>query len=128
MTVFGRPERCQSTAMFKAVGELMPAKPDTEGANAGQPLHEEGALEALATEAGLEPEEAGYLEFVERYPDLDTLLRGVMAAPPMVRVGRMVGDDAVRDALTEVFRAFETPTGGYALEEEVRYLIALAAR
>jgi len=128
MTVFGRPERCQSTAMFDAIGALVSAKPKSEadGTKALQPLHEEGALEALATEAGLSPEEAGYIEFVESYPNLETILRGVMAAPPMVRAGRVVGDDAVRDALTEVFHSFETPTGSYALHEEVRYLIATA--
>jgi SAM-dependent methyltransferase len=124
MTVFGRPERCQSTAMFEAIGTLMPAKPTVDGVEAGQALHEEGALEAVAMQAGLSPEEAGYIEFVESYPNLETLLRGVMAAPPMVRAGRAVGDDAVRDALTDVFQAFETPTGGYALHEEVRFLIA----
>jgi hypothetical protein len=79
---------------------------------------------ALATEAGLNPEEAGYIEFVENYPNLETLLRGVMAAPPMVRAGRIVGDDAVRDALTDVFHSFKTPTGSFVLKEEVRCLIA----
>ena len=124
MTVFGRPERCQSTAMFEAIRGLVPANPGVDSTKAGQALHEEGALEAVATEAGLEPEEAGYIELVESYPNLETMLRGVMAAPPMVRAGRIVGDDAVRDALSEVFHSFETPTGSYALEEEVRYLIA----
>jgi len=124
MTVFGRPERCQSTAMFEAIARLLPVKPGGDGTKAGQALHEEGALEALATQAGLTPEEAGYIELVESYPNLETMLRGVMAAPPMVRAGRAVGDAAVRRALTEVIRAFETPTGGFALEEEVRYLIA----
>ena len=128
MTVFGRPERCQSTAMFDAIGTLVPTKPKPEanGTKTREPLHEEGALEALATQAGLSPEEAGYIEFVESYPNLETILRGVMAAPPMVRAGRVVGDDAVRDALTEVFHSFEGPTGRYALHEEVRYLIARA--
>jgi SAM-dependent methyltransferase len=124
MTVFGRPERCQSTAMFEAIGRLVPAKPGVEASKAGPALHEDGALEARATEAGLQPEEAGYFELVESYPNLETMLRGVMAAPPMVRAGRIVGDDAVRDALTEVFRSFRTPTGSYALEEEIRYLVA----
>lgn len=128
MTVFGRPERCQSTAMFDAIDALLPAKPkaETDGTKSGQPLHEEGALEALATRVGLRPQEAGYIEFAESYPNLETILRGVMAAPPAVRAGRVVGDDAVRDALTEVFHSFETPTGRYALHEEVRYLIARA--
>lgn len=124
MSVFGRPERCQSTAMFKAIAELLPAKPADEERKAGPALHEEGALEALATQAGLTLEERGYFEFVESYPNLETMLRGVMAAPPMVRAGRGVGHDAVRATLTETFRAFQTPNGSYALEEEVRYLIA----
>ena len=85
----------------------MPAEEDK---NAGPALHEESALETLATQVGLTPEEAGYIEF-ESYPNLETVLRGVMAAPPMVRTARAVGDDAVRDALTDVFRAFETETG-----------------
>lgn len=124
MSVFGRPEHCHSTAMFKAIAGLLPAKPADADKKAGPALHEEGALEALAAQAGLEPEEGGYIEFVESYPNLETMLRGVMAAPPMVRAARAVGHDAVREALAETFRAFETRTASYALEEEVRYLIA----
>ncbi|MDQ3719304.1 MAG: class I SAM-dependent methyltransferase [Actinomycetota bacterium] len=126
MSVFGRPEHCQSTAMFRAVAGLLPAKPSGEDKKSAPALHEEGALEALARQAGLTPQEGGYLELVERYPNLETLVRGVMAAPPMVRAARTVGQDSVREALTEAFRAFETRTGSYALEEEVRYLIARA--
>lgn len=126
MSVFGRPEHCQSTAMFKTIAGLLPAKPAEEDKNAGPALHEEGALEALATQAGLTPAEGGYIEFVESYPNVETMLRGVMAAPPMVRAARAVGHDAVREALAETFRAFETRTGSYALEEEVRCLIAKA--
>ena len=124
MSVFGRPEHCQSTAMFKAVAALLPQKPAEDDKDAGPALHEEGTLEALATQAGLTPQEGGYIEFVESYPNLETILRGAMAAPPMVRAGRAVGDGGVREALAETFRAFKTPTGSYALEEEVRYLIA----
>jgi SAM-dependent methyltransferase len=124
MSVFGRPEHCQSTAMFKAIAGLMPARPADAGKSAGPALHEEGALERLAAQAGLTPEEGGYIQFLETYPNLETLLRGVMAAPPMVRAAHAVGDDAVRGALAETFRAFQTETGSYAVEEEVRYLIA----
>jgi SAM-dependent methyltransferase len=127
MTVFGRPEHCHSTAMFKAVANLLPPNPDAGGASqAGPALHEEGGLETVATEAGLTPVESGYIEFAETYPNLETLLRGVMAAPPMVRAGRAVGDDAVRGVLTDAFRDLVTPSGGYALNEEVRFLIARA--
>lgn len=40
MSVFGRPERCQSTAMFKAVAALLTAKPSDEDKKAGPALHE----------------------------------------------------------------------------------------
>ncbi len=131
MTVFGRPERCDSTTVFGALGDLFPAKP-SEGSDsedegeASRPLHEEGALEALATNAGLTPSDAGYVEFAEQYPNLETLLRGLLAAPPWRRAARAVGEEAVREAVTARVRPFEDSAGRYRLEEEIRYLIATA--
>ena len=83
-------------------------------------------LDALATEAGLTPTEAGYLQFREEYPNLETMLRGYLAAAPFVRAMRASSEDAVREALTEALRPLEAPTGRYRLKDEVRYLIALA--
>ncbi|CAN5760799.1 class I SAM-dependent methyltransferase [soil metagenome] len=125
MTVFGRPEQCQSTAVFASLAKLMPSKANGEGAQ-GPALHEEGELERRATAVGLEPAEAGYIEFAEEYPDLETMLRGYLAAPPFVRAARAVGQSSVRQALTEALRPLETATGHYRLEDEVRYLIAAA--
>jgi hypothetical protein len=83
-------------------------------------------LEALATEAGLAPKEAGYLPFTEEYPNLETMVRGYLAAAPFVRAMRAAGEDAVRESLTETLRTLETPAGRYRLDDEVRYLIATA--
>ncbi len=134
MTVFGRPERCQSTALFASLGEVMPPKPAAPATPAGEsrpdpadaPLHEPGALEARARAAGLTPGAAGYIEFAEEYPDLETMLRGYLAAPPFVRAGRVAGRDAVREALTEALRPLRTASGRYRLEDEVRFLVAAA--
>ena len=125
MTVFGRPERCQSTAVFSSLRPFMPAGADGV-ADAGPGLHEEGTLETRATEAGLSPKEAGFLEFAEEYPNLETMLRGYLAAPPFVRAARAAGEEAVRESLTEALRQFETASGRYRLEDEVRYLVAVA--
>lgn len=131
MSVFGRPERCDSTTVFGALGDLFPSQPaessdpDGEG-DQSRPLHEEGALEALATGAGLTPREAGYLEFAEEYPNLETFLRGMLAAPPWRRAARAVGEDAVREAVTARLAPFADSSGRYRLEEEVRYLVATA--
>ena len=125
MTVFGRPERCQSTTVFSSLRRFMPPKPPDEG-DPKPALGDEGTLEALATEADLTPHQAGYIGFTEEYPDLATMLRGYMAAPPFVRAARGAGEDAVREALAEAVRPLKTSTGSYRLEDEVRYLIASA--
>jgi SAM-dependent methyltransferase len=122
MTVFGRPERCESTPMFAALGQLLPSESGEEGG--GPILHEEGVLEALATEAGLVPREAGYLEVVEEYPDLETLLRGYLAHGSIVRAVRSSDEQRVRDALTDGVSGLITATGGVRIEDEYRYLIA----
>jgi ubiquinone/menaquinone biosynthesis C-methylase UbiE len=124
MTVFGRPERCQSTTVFSALRQFAPSP--SQPTQAGPALHQEGVLEALATEAGLAPKEAGYLPFTEEYPNLETMVRGYLAAAPFVRAMRAAGEDAVREALTEALRPLETPAGRYRLDDEVRYLIATA--
>lgn len=124
MTVFGRPERCESTHVFGSVGQLLPAQPEAD--EGGPALHEEGALETLASEAGLTPKEAGYVEVTEEYPDLDTFLRGYLAAGPIVRATRSLGEQAVRDALTQGVRPLITASGGVRIEDELRYQIATA--
>ncbi len=124
MTVFGRPEQCESTPMFAALGQVLPSEPDEE--ESGPVLHEEGVLESLAQQAGLEPREAGYLEVVEEYPDLDTLLRGYLAHGSIVRAARSADEPRVRDALSEGVRPLITASGGVRIEDEYRYLIASA--
>jgi SAM-dependent methyltransferase len=125
MTVFGRPDRCQSTTVFSALRRFMQPKPADED-DLGPAIGDEGTLEARAADAGLIPREAGYIGFVEDYPDLATMLRGYMAAPPFVRAARAAGEDAVREALAEAVRPLETAAGRYRLEDDVRYLIASA--
>jgi ubiquinone/menaquinone biosynthesis C-methylase UbiE len=124
MTVFGRPERCESTPMFAALGQLLPSESDEE--EGGPVLHEEGVLELLAKEAGLVPREAGYLKVVEEYPDLETLLRGYLAHGSIVRAIRGSDERRVRDALTDGVRALVAASGGVRIEDEYRYFIATA--
>jgi ubiquinone/menaquinone biosynthesis C-methylase UbiE len=124
ITVFGRPERCESTSIFGSVGQLLPAQPEAEdGAPA---LYEEGTLETLASQAGLTPTEADYVDVAEEYPDLDTFLRGYLAAGPIVSATRTLGETRVRDALAEGVRPLMTARGGVRFEDEYRYLIATA--
>jgi SAM-dependent methyltransferase len=124
LTVFGRPERCESTPMFAALGQVLPSgSGEPEG---GPALNEEGVLESLAKEAGLVTRDAGYLEVVEEYPDLETLLRGYLAHGSVVRAVRSANEPRVRAALSEGVRPLITASGGVRIEDEYRYLIARA--
>ena len=139
MTVFGRPERCDSTSVFASLAPLFAPPPgeepaaedsgDAEEADApdepeAPSLSEEGGLEALADAAGLAVEVADYLPFEERYPDLETVLRGMLAAPPFRRAARAAGEERVREVVAKALRAFEQADGSWRLREEARYLVA----
>lgn len=123
MTIFGRPERCDSTSVFSAVGALMPSAGGGTRPS-GPALHEEGVLEDIVSGAGLKPIQSGYFGFDEDYPDLATVLRGMGAAPPFVRATEAVGEEAVRAAMSEALAPRTTSDGRVRLSEELRYVIA----
>lgn len=124
MTVFGRPENCQSTSLFASLRQFGP--PAASEGEQGPALHEAGVLEARAAEAGLTPVESGFVAFAEEYRDLETMLRGYLAAPPFMRAASTAGEAAVRDALSEALEPLRTQSGTYMLEDEVRFLVAAA--
>jgi SAM-dependent methyltransferase len=120
LTLFGRPERCDSTVLFAAMGRLVGSGPRTAEAS---PLHEEAVISGIAREAGLTPTDCAYLQFTEEYPDVETLARGMLAAPPGRRAALATSVDQVTEALAEAARPFISD-GAVRLREEVRYLIA----
>jgi ubiquinone/menaquinone biosynthesis C-methylase UbiE len=122
-SVFGRPERCDSTAVFRAVGSLVDR--GDGGGDDGPGLHEEGVLEEVAERAGLRVVEAGFVAFEERYADFETLMRGYGSAPPFTGVASAVGEDAVLDAVAEASAGLRRDDG-YVLREEAKVLIAAA--
>ena len=128
LTIFGRPERCDSTALFASMRRLVEgeAASDEPEAKAPRPpaLHEEDVILGVARKAGLRPTELAYFQYVEEYPDVESMARGMLAAPPGRAAKRATSADAVRDALREAVRPRVTGTATVRLREEVRYLIA----
>lgn len=129
LTIFGRPNRCDSTGLFAAMRRLVEG--DVRAAQESAPktpsrpaLHEEDAILGIAREAGLQPTETAYLAYVEEYTDIDTLARGMLAAPPGRAARRATSPEAVREVLGEAAEPRVSDTGTVRLREEVRYLIA----
>jgi SAM-dependent methyltransferase len=119
--VWGRPERCEMKTLFAALAELMSASPP-----ARPPLYEPGALEGLASEAGLRPERAFDHAYAWEYEDTDTLVEAMLSPGGIVEVVHEAGDEAVRDAIVESLARYQTHDGAYSIANEWHYLIARA--
>ncbi len=125
LAVWGREERTELVAVLHALQPLLP--PGTPGALGPFALSYEGVLEGIIDRAGLTLREAGYLEGTFEYPDEATLLRAMAASGPAVLAVRTSGRDAVRYAISAALAPYRTGAGGYRIEIEWRYVLAIAA-
>jgi SAM-dependent methyltransferase len=118
------PERCEAAVYIAALGALMPPPPP--GAPGPFALSAPGALEGLATEAGLTPAEAGEVSCPWEFPDLESALRAMLSAGPAIKAIRAAGEDATRAAVAAAIEPFRGPSGDYAIGSAFRYLVTTA--
>ncbi|MFY9264310.1 MAG: class I SAM-dependent methyltransferase [Solirubrobacterales bacterium] len=121
LTVFGRPQNCRSTEVFASLARLHSGSASSQPEP--KPLYELANLEQIGRAAGLSVEISGYIAFSEHYPDVETMLRGYMAAAPFVRASRVFGDEAVRDSLADALNELKLESGEVRLDDEVAFLV-----
>jgi SAM-dependent methyltransferase len=124
IAVWGKAEHCEGAAVLKALGSLLPPPPP--GAPGPFALSEDGALEALVSEAGLTPLESDEAPSIWTFANLDEALRASLSAGPATRAIRHSGEERVKEAVMQALAPFKTASGGYRLENEFRYLVAKA--
>lgn len=117
IAVWGLPKETQAAGYLKALGALPPPPPGAPGPFA---LSEPEALAMLAEQAGLRPRHHGAVPCPWAYPDLETALRGLLAAGPSVRAIQVAGEDRVREAVAESLAPFTRPDGSSLLENTFR--------
>jgi len=122
--VWGRPDRCDLTALRQAVGRFMAPPPAATVPQRG--LWEPGVLEDLATAAGLVPDVAFDSSWAFAYEDDAALARAMLAPGVVVEAARTAGEEPVRRAILDALAPYRTADGGYRLENEWHYLIARA--
>jgi SAM-dependent methyltransferase len=122
IATWGKPEDCDMAVHLTAIGKLLPPPPP--GAPGPFALSKDGALAALASEAGLEPLSVEDVDCPFAYPDQATALRGMLSAGPLIRAIRLAGEERVHQATLDVLTAFSTSSGGYRLENKFRFLTA----
>jgi len=124
IAVWGKPDHCEAVPFLKALGSLMPPPPP--GAPGPFALSEDGALEALASQAGLTPVAAHDVDTMWNFPDLETALRGLLAGGPAVKAIHHSGEERVRDAAANAINPYRMADGSYRLENQFRYLVTRA--
>ena len=124
IATWGRLEHVAMAPVFRAVGSLQP--PPAQGAPGPFALSQDGALMALARQAGLRPEHEAHFTDRWRLPDLTTALRTLLSAGPMCAAIDHAGEDRVRDAVANALGPYRMPGGDYQLDNEFLYLITRA--
>ena len=121
--VWGRHGTCDLDAIKPIVRPFFPGYDPS--APPPPDLAEPGALEGVATAAGLTPREAFDVAWEYVYEDGGALSRSLLSAGG---VGDAAGDrePEVRAALIDVLAPFRTPGGGYRLENTWHVLLAAA--
>ena len=122
--VWGAHERCDLEAMKEVARPFFPPRPPD--APPDPDLSQPGALEALAADAGLEPEESFVTSWAYEYADEDTAARALLAPAGLARLVGPEREDEVRRAIIAGLAPYRTADGGYRLENEFHFLLARA--
>jgi SAM-dependent methyltransferase len=121
ISILGNPKENESTAYFSAIGSLLPPPPP------GKPgpfaLSMNGALEALVTQAGMNPGKVEIVDCPWQYPDEQTLLRALLSTGPSIMAMQNNGEAAVRDVILNALAPFRTDTGGYQIGNNGRTMM-----
>ncbi len=122
--VWGAHERCDLEAMKQVARPFLPPRPPD--APPDPDLSQPGALQALATRAGLTRASEFDASWAFEYPDAETLGRALLAVAGLATLAGPEHKQELRNAIVDGLAAYRRPAGGYRLENEYHYLIARA--
>jgi SAM-dependent methyltransferase len=122
--VWGAHERCDLEAMKAIARPFFPPRPPD--APPDPDLSQPGALEELATRAGLTPETAFDSTWAYEYPDEETLTSALVAAGGLALLAGPEHEDILKAAIADGLAPYRRADGSYRLSNEYHYLIARA--
>jgi SAM-dependent methyltransferase len=122
--VWGAHERCDLEAMKQLTRPFLPPRPPD--APPDPDLSEPGALQAIATRAGLTPESEFDASWAFEYPDAETLGRALLAVAGLATLAGREREHELKNAIVDGLAPYRRPDGSYRLENEYHYLIARA--
>jgi SAM-dependent methyltransferase len=120
--VWGAHERCELEAMKQLTRPFLPPRPPD--APPDPDLSQPGALQALATQAGLTPESEFDASWALEYPDAETLGRALIAVAGLAALAGPEREQELKTAIVDGLDPYRRPDGSYRFSNEFHYLIA----
>jgi hypothetical protein len=122
--VWGAHENCDLEIMKQITRPYMPPRPPD--APPDPDLSQPGALDALATAAGLTPESAFDATWVLEYADAETVGRAMLAVAGLAVLAGPDREHELETAIVDGLAPYGRADGSYGFRTEYRYLIARA--
>ena len=120
--IWGNKDDCQTAVTLGAIGALTPLPPPgTPGPFA---LSENQQLEKSLEKAGFTVLQSIDIDSVWDYPDVATVLRGLLSTGPAHRAITHVGYDKVAETVTATLPPFTRPDGHIVYNNKFRVVIA----
>lgn len=120
--VWSRPEDCDASAIFAALGPYMPPPPHQK-TSGKKPLFTQGVLEGLAGEAGLRFISADEIKCVWNFENEETALRGIMSAGLIELAIRNAGMEKIKETISNTLMQFKASGGRYILKNTFRCIV-----
>jgi SAM-dependent methyltransferase len=120
--VWGAHEHCDLEAMKQAARPFLPPRPPD--APPDPDFSQPGALQALATQAGLTSESEFDATWTLEYPDAKTLGRAMIAVAGLAVLAGPDREQDLKTAIVDGLAPYRTEDGSYRLSNEFHYLIA----
>jgi SAM-dependent methyltransferase len=122
--VWGRHEHCDFEAMKEIARPYFPPRPPD--APPDPDLSQPGALDGLATQAGLVPGSEFDTTWATEYPDAETLGRALIAVAGLAVIVGPEREEELKTAIVDGLAPYRRADGSYLLSNEYHYLIARA--
>ena len=119
--LWSTPDKVDYKVVFAAVRDALPEPPPGDGPFG---LSDPGTLEGLVEAAGMTVTTVGEADCPFVYPDNDTFWKANVAAGPLQAAIGVVGEEELRDAVTEAVKPYRTDNGGLRFENVFRYVTA----
>jgi SAM-dependent methyltransferase len=120
--VWGAHERCDLEAMKQVARPFLPPRPPD--APPDPDLSQPGALQALATQAGLIPQSEFNATWAIEYPDAETLGRALVAVAGLATLAGNEREHELKAAIVDGLARYRRGDGSYRLSNEYHYLVA----